>query len=62
MIKTTLYSEFKTILGANSPKGSLVILISLFILILFNNFLGLYPYIFTATSHMVVTLTLALPM
>lgn len=35
--------------------------IGIFIIIIINNLLGLYPYIFTATSHLVVTLTLALP-
>lgn len=61
-IRISLFNEFKVILGQSSPKGSLVILISLFSFILFNNFLGLYPYIFTATSHIVTTLTLALPL
>ena len=61
-IKISLFNEFKVILGQSSPKGRLVILISLFSFILFNNFLGLYPYIFTATSHITITLTLALPL
>ena len=61
-IKTILYSEFKTILGSQRPKGSLVILISLFIFILVNNFIGLYPYIFTSTRHIIITLSLALPL
>lgn len=61
-IKITLFSEFKTILGENSPKGSLVVLISLFLFILVNNFIGLFPYIFTATRHMTITLSLALPL
>nr|AXS64966.1 ATP synthase F0 subunit 6 [Coleoptera sp. 6 KM-2017] len=57
----TLHKEFKTLLG-NKIKGSTLIFISLFSLILFNNFLGLFPYIFTSTSHMSMTLTLALPL
>lgn len=60
-IKKILFLEFKIILGRSSPKGSIVLLISLFIIILVNNFLGLYPYIFTATRHIAVTLSLALP-
>nr|AND96469.1 ATP synthase F0 subunit 6 [Onthophagus haematopus] len=58
----TLHNEFKILLGNNSIKGSTLIFISIFSMIMFNNFLGLFPYIFTSSSHMVMTLTLALPM
>ena len=57
-----LFKEFKTLLGRNRKNGSSFIFISLFSLILFNNFLGLFPYIFTSTSHLTLTLTLALPL
>nr|YP_010233750.1 ATP synthase F0 subunit 6 [Eophileurus chinensis]QSZ78119.1 ATP synthase subunit 6 [Eophileurus chinensis] len=57
----TLHNEFKLLIGP-AIKGSTLIFISLFSMILFNNFLGLFPYIFTSTSHMVLTLTLALPL
>nr|AFP16884.1 ATP synthase F0 subunit 6 [Anaspis sp. BMNH 840206] len=60
-INLTLHNEFKNLLGFKI-KGSTLIFISLFSIILFNNFLGLFPYIFTSTSHMVLTLTLALPL
>nr|AXS65554.1 ATP synthase F0 subunit 6 [Curculionoidea sp. 23 KM-2017] len=45
-----------------NQKGSTLIFISLLSLIMFNNFLGLFPYIFTSTSHMTMTLTLSLPL
>nr|WGO58020.1 ATP synthase F0 subunit 6 [Rhabdoblattella disparis] len=62
-ILLTLHKEFKTLIGyKNMNKGSTFIFISLFSIIMFNNFLGLFPYIFTSTSHMVMTLTLALPL
>nr|YP_010587748.1 ATP synthase F0 subunit 6 [Smittia aterrima]WAB46357.1 ATP synthase F0 subunit 6 [Smittia aterrima] len=61
-ILITLFKEFKTLLGMNSMNGCSFIFISLFTLILFNNFLGLFPYIFTSTSHLTLTLTLALPL
>nr|ADA69770.1 ATP synthase F0 subunit 6 [Eurydice pulchra] len=35
---------------------------ALFVLILFNNSMGLLPYVFTASSHLVFTLSLALPL
>lgn len=56
-----LYKEF-TILISSGTKGLGVIFISIFSLIFINNFLGLYPYIFTRTRHIVLTLTLSLPL
>uniref|UniRef100_UPI0030E36656 ATP synthase F0 subunit 6 n=1 Tax=Monochamus guttulatus TaxID=2079363 RepID=UPI0030E36656 len=61
-IIVTLHKEFKILIGTNKTQGSTLIFISLFSLILFNNFMGLFPYIFTSTSHMNLTLTLALPL
>nr|AFQ62309.1 ATP synthase F0 subunit 6 [Enicmus brevicornis] len=61
LITSTLHKELKMLLGKNS-NGSSLIFISLFTLILFNNFLGLFPYIFTSSSHMSMTLVLALPL
>nr|YP_009185909.1 ATP synthase F0 subunit 6 [Oxypoda acuminata]ALO70811.1 ATP synthase F0 subunit 6 [Oxypoda acuminata] len=56
-----LHNEFKVLLGTKF-KGSTLIFISLFSMILFNNFLGLFPYIFTSSSHLIMTLALALPL
>lgn len=58
----TLHKEFKTLLGTGGHRGSSFIFISLFSLILFNNFIGLFPYVFTSSSHLVFTLSLALPL
>nr|APX40347.1 ATP synthase F0 subunit 6 [Cryptocephalus vittatus]ARH54225.1 ATP synthase F0 subunit 6 [Cryptocephalus vittatus] len=58
----TLHQEFKILISNKKSQGSTLILISLFSIILFNNFMGLFPYIFTSTSHMALTLTLALPL
>lgn len=58
----TLHNEFKTLLGISRFNGTTFIFISLFSLILFNNFLGLFPYIFTRTRHITFTLSLALPL
>nr|YP_010852812.1 ATP synthase F0 subunit 6 [Graphium cloanthus]WGL40231.1 ATP synthase F0 subunit 6 [Graphium cloanthus]WHN78797.1 ATP synthase F0 subunit 6 [Graphium agamemnon] len=55
-----LHNEFKTLLGTNSFNGSSFIFVSLFSFILFNNFLGLFPYIFTSTSHLTISLSLSL--
>nr|YP_009469515.1 ATP synthase F0 subunit 6 [Hydrotaea ignava]AVD96776.1 ATP synthase F0 subunit 6 [Hydrotaea ignava] len=61
-ILLTLHKEFKTLLGPMGMNGSTFIFVSLFSMILFNNFMGLFPYIFTSTSHLTLTLTLALPL
>nr|UPL65394.1 ATPase subunit 6 [Parathyginus sp.] len=56
-----LNEEFKMLMGPNS-KGMTLIMISMFMFILMNNTMGLLPYIFTSSSHLVYTLSLALPM
>nr|QDI93327.1 ATP synthase F0 subunit 6 [Roburocoris exiguus] len=56
-----LYNEFKMLLGKNSQGFNLMI-ISLFFFILVNNMMGLLPYIFTSSSHLSYTLSLALPL
>nr|QOV03315.1 ATP synthase F0 subunit 6 [Orectochilus villosus] len=61
-ILNTLHMEFKTLLGPMVFKGSTLLFISLFSFILFNNFMGLFPYIYTSSSHMSMTLSLALPL
>nr|YP_009671909.1 ATP synthase F0 subunit 6 [Polycheles baccatus]QCX31769.1 ATP synthase F0 subunit 6 [Polycheles baccatus] len=60
-IITYLHTEFKTLLKP-SYKMSTIIFISLFSLIIFNNSLGLFPYIFTSSSHLIMTLSLSLPL
>nr|YP_009228831.1 ATP synthase F0 subunit 6 [Calliphora chinghaiensis]ALS20009.1 ATP synthase F0 subunit 6 [Calliphora chinghaiensis] len=61
-ILLTLHKEFKILLGPMGTNGSTFIFVSLFSMILFNNFMGLFPYIFTSTSHLTLTLTLAMPL
>nr|YP_009731724.1 ATP synthase F0 subunit 6 [Limassolla lingchuanensis]QHR79702.1 ATP synthase F0 subunit 6 [Limassolla lingchuanensis] len=43
-------------------KGMTLLMISLFMLILINNLMGLVPYVFTSSAHLVFSLTIALPM
>nr|QBM08007.1 ATP synthase F0 subunit 6 [Magicicada septendecim] len=50
------------LLMSSSSLGSSLLFCSLFIFILFNNFLGLFPYIFTSSSHLVFSLSLSLPL
>jgi len=42
--------------------GMLLSLVTLFYVIMINNFIGLFPYIFTSSSHLVFSLSMALPL
>nr|QDI93379.1 ATP synthase F0 subunit 6 [Quernocoris caliginosus] len=61
MLFNGLYNEFKTLMGKKS-QGLNLMIISLFMFILTNNMMGLLPYIFTSSSHLSYTLSLALPL
>nr|QIE12549.1 ATP synthase F0 subunit 6 [Adhemarius sexoculata] len=62
LILNKLHNEFKNLLKMKYFNGSTLIFISLFSFVLFNNFLGLFPYIFTSTSHLTLTLSISLPL
>jgi len=54
--------ELRAVLGRLSIPGTSSIFISIFIFIIFSNFIGLCPHIFTRSSHLSITLTLGLPL
>lgn len=58
LIISFIFKEFKVI----SPYSfsNIIIFNSLFTLIIINNFMGLFPYIFTASSHITFALSLSL--
>nr|QTC30741.1 ATP synthase F0 subunit 6 [Psyttalia lounsburyi] len=58
----TLWLEFKLIMKLNFNMNNLIYFILLFLFILFNNFMGLFPYIFTSSSHLVYSLIFSLSM
>lgn len=53
-----LINEIKTLSSSTYPPGGNLLFLSTFIFILLNNFAGLFPYIFTRTSHFRVTLSI----
>lgn len=53
-----IFKEFKIIIDYS--LSNIIIFISLLFIIFFNNFLGLFPYIFTATRHISICLSLSL--
>lgn len=57
----SLNNEFKLIIGKNN-SGISILIVSILFFILFNNFIGIFPYIFTGSSHIVFSLSLALPL
>nr|UUG47567.1 ATP synthase F0 subunit 6 [Ips typographus] len=62
LIMSAIHKEFKILIKNPKWKGSTLIFCSLFSIILINNFIGLFPYIFTSSSHMSFTLALSLPL
>nr|YP_010845350.1 ATP synthase F0 subunit 6 [Tetrastichus howardi]QXM14784.1 ATP synthase F0 subunit 6 [Tetrastichus howardi] len=55
-----LTMEFKILLNKNMNKMNLLIYISLFLMVMLNNFMGLFPYIFTSSSHLIMSMTFSL--
>nr|YP_004021380.1 ATP synthase F0 subunit 6 [Solenopsis richteri]ADP01800.1 ATP synthase 6 [Solenopsis richteri] len=53
-----MFNEFKILI--HYSYSNIILFMSLLLLIFFNNFLGLFPYIFTASSHMNFCLSLSL--
>ncbi|YP_851003.1 ATP synthase F0 subunit 6 (mitochondrion) [Priapulus caudatus] len=62
MINKTVLKELSSLFSSSSPSGMSVLVLGLFWFIIFSNFLGLFPYVFTSTAHILVTLSLAFPM
>lgn len=55
-----LINEFKNLFSNKIRIINIIIFIRLFNIIILNNFMGIYPYIFTSSSHLTFRLTLSL--
>lgn len=62
LLKSYVKIEAAAITGYGAIPGFFVISVSLFLIILSINVLGLCPYVFTPSRHIVITLSLALPL
>nr|QXT59981.1 ATP synthase membrane subunit 6 [Tuberculatus eggleri] len=60
-IFTILNNEMLMLYKTKKIKSPSFLFISLFMFIFLNNFMGLFPYIFSSSSHMIFSMTLAMP-
>nr|YP_010126140.1 ATP synthase F0 subunit 6 [Lycorma meliae]QPN53393.1 ATP synthase F0 subunit 6 [Lycorma meliae] len=58
MMEKKLMNEFKLM---THQKEILIMVMSMFMFIMISNMMGLIPYVFTSTSHLVVSMSIALP-
>nr|ARH10724.1 ATP synthase F0 subunit 6 [Laingia psammae] len=61
MMVNNLNKEILMLYKYKNLKSPSFLFISLFMFILMNNFFSLFPYIFSSSSHMVFSMSLALP-
>jgi F-type H+-transporting ATPase subunit a len=62
LIIEALRIELKAVFGSLIVPGAILFFQSIFVFILTTNFLGLFPYVFTRSSHLRFTLRLSLPL
>lgn len=61
LILIKLLNEFKIIINNKFNTPNTIYLISLILIIFFNNIIGLLPYIFTRSRHLIFSLRISLP-
>ena len=62
IIVKLLLAELTAVFGGFIVPGTSLIFLTYFFFIISSNFMGLFPYIFTPTRHLVFTLSLSLPL
>ena len=62
IILSIIFNEFKNILNNKFNYINTIILTSLFFFILLTNFLGIFPYIFTSSRHLIFSLRFSIPL
>lgn len=62
IILMALINELKSVFGGFINPGVILIFSAVFIVVISGNFFGLFPYVFTASRHLSITLALSLPL
>ena len=57
-----LLAELSAVFGVFTVPGTRLLFLTFFFFVIFSNFIGLFPYVFTASRHLVFTLSLSLPL
>nr|ARH54732.1 ATP synthase F0 subunit 6 [Trigonopterus sp. 2 AH-2016] len=57
-----IHKEFKILIKSPKYLGSTLIFINLLVTIMINNFMGLFPYVFTCSSHLNFAMYLSVPL
>nr|DAC76809.1 TPA_asm: ATP synthase F0 subunit 6 [Pseudomyrmex pallidus] len=60
LITSFIFKEFKTLISYSF--SNVIMFYSVFSYILINNFMGLFPYVFTASSHMSFSVSISISM
>nr|YP_009917436.1 ATP synthase F0 subunit 6 [Roxasellana stellata]QLJ57888.1 ATP synthase F0 subunit 6 [Roxasellana stellata] len=60
IIMSISFNLMKEVIMHIKKKEPTIMMVSLFMFILMNNIMGLFPYVFTSSAHLVYSLTLAL--
>uniref|UniRef100_A0AAU6QGK1 ATP synthase subunit a n=1 Tax=Prionospio sp. 7 MH-2023 TaxID=3059275 RepID=A0AAU6QGK1_9ANNE len=61
-IPTDIMTEQSARTATSNLKGMTTLLVALYILITMINFMGVIPYVFSSTSHLIFTLSFGLPL
>nr|YP_009733525.1 ATP synthase F0 subunit 6 [Krisna rufimarginata]QHV34363.1 ATP synthase F0 subunit 6 [Krisna rufimarginata] len=62
MVNKIIYKIIKELNSNLIYKSSMIMMLSIMMTILMNNMMGLIPYVFTSSSHLVFSLAISLPL